>query len=249
MTCSTVKKLEEPLEEPEREKHRRKKPPAASNEMNQDEIDSEKVQAVSVYPRKNPIESLEWRALENRLNPSVKEPPKLELKELLDHLEYDFLQEDDQLPVVISSFLSMDEKAKLIKVGQPNITMEEYIRLEEEKACRRGKVYNWKTATYGNIWYNEDVHDLRFFEIEFPAIVFNDELSFEKNFRVNPRLTSTLGFLMQVLIRRILGNGYCVHSQLIGKDSVSGLLVYELPSSLRKKYRLSLKNDMPPRDK
>ncbi|GJT63589.1 putative reverse transcriptase domain-containing protein [Tanacetum coccineum] len=36
----------------------------------------------------------------------------------------------------------------------------------------------------------------------------------------------------------------------IGKDLVSGLLVYELPlSSLRKKYRLSLKNDMPPQDK
>ncbi|GJT18140.1 ribonuclease H-like domain-containing protein [Tanacetum coccineum] len=41
-----------------------------------------------------------------------------------------------------------------------------------------------------------------------------------------------------------------VRSQLIGKDLVTGLLVYELPlSSLRKKYRLSLKNDMPPRDK
>nr|GEX55235.1 hypothetical protein [Tanacetum cinerariifolium] len=41
-----------------------------------------------------------------------------------------------------------------------------------------------------------------------------------------------------------------VRSQLIGKDLVSGLLVYELPlSSLRKKYRLNLKNDMPPRDK
>ncbi|GJS85781.1 hypothetical protein Tco_0752322 [Tanacetum coccineum] len=41
-----------------------------------------------------------------------------------------------------------------------------------------------------------------------------------------------------------------VCSQLIGKDLVSGLLVYELPlSSLRKKYRLNLKNDMSPRDK
>ncbi|GJV97870.1 reverse transcriptase domain-containing protein [Tanacetum coccineum] len=41
-----------------------------------------------------------------------------------------------------------------------------------------------------------------------------------------------------------------VRSQLISKDLVSGLLVYESPlSSLRKKYRLSLKNDMPPRDK
>ncbi|GKB51553.1 hypothetical protein Tco_0902306 [Tanacetum coccineum] len=40
-----------------------------------------------------------------------------------------------------------------------------------------------------------------------------------------------------------------VRSQLIGKDLVGGLLVYELRlSSLRKKYRLNLKNDMPPRD-
>nr|GEZ76755.1 hypothetical protein [Tanacetum cinerariifolium] len=33
-------------------------------------------------------------------------------------------------------------------MDDPNITMEEYIRLEEEKARRRGKMYNWKTATY-----------------------------------------------------------------------------------------------------
>ncbi|GJY64094.1 hypothetical protein Tco_0465554 [Tanacetum coccineum] len=30
--------------------------------------------------------------------------------------------------------------------------MEEYIRLEEEKARRHGKVYNWETAMYGKIW-------------------------------------------------------------------------------------------------
>nr|GEV15647.1 hypothetical protein [Tanacetum cinerariifolium] len=35
-----------------------------------------------------------------------------------------------------------------VKIDDPNITMEEYTRLEEEKARRRGKVYNWKTATY-----------------------------------------------------------------------------------------------------
>ncbi|GJR96376.1 hypothetical protein Tco_0268550 [Tanacetum coccineum] len=66
-------------------------------------------------------------------------------------------------------------------MDNPNITMEEYIRLEEEKARRRGKVYNWKTAKCGKIWYDEDVHDLRFVETEFPAIVLNDELSSEKN--------------------------------------------------------------------
>ncbi|GKD45487.1 hypothetical protein Tco_1358455, partial [Tanacetum coccineum] len=61
-----------------------------------------------------------------------------------------------------------------MKMDDPNITMKEYIRLEEEKARRRGKVYNWETATYGKIWYDEDVHDLKSVETEFPAIVFDD---------------------------------------------------------------------------
>ncbi|GJT00259.1 hypothetical protein Tco_0821428 [Tanacetum coccineum] len=60
-----------------------------------------------------------------------------------------------------------------------NITMEEYIRLEEEKARRHGKVYNWETAMYGKIWNNEDVHDLGSVETKFPAIVFNDTLTSE----------------------------------------------------------------------
>ncbi|GJY48831.1 hypothetical protein Tco_0438787 [Tanacetum coccineum] len=36
-------------------------------------------------------------------------------------------------------------------MDDPNITMAEYIRLEEEKARRRGKVYNWETAMYAKI--------------------------------------------------------------------------------------------------
>ncbi|GJT68884.1 hypothetical protein Tco_1020364 [Tanacetum coccineum] len=64
-------------------------------------------------------------------------------------------------------------------MDDPNITMEEYIRLEKEKARRRGKVYNWETATSGKIWYDEDVHDLRSVEIEFPTIVINDTLMSE----------------------------------------------------------------------
>nr|GEY89701.1 hypothetical protein [Tanacetum cinerariifolium] len=57
--------------------------------------------------------------------------------------------------------------------------MEEYIRLEEEKARRRGKVYDWETATFGKIWYDEDVHDLRSIKIKFPAIVFDDAFTSE----------------------------------------------------------------------
>ncbi|GJT91074.1 putative reverse transcriptase domain-containing protein [Tanacetum coccineum] len=66
-----------------------------------------------------------------------------------------------------------------VKMDDPNITIEEYIRLEEEKARKRGKVYNWETATYGKIWNDEDVHDLRSVETEFPAIVLNDALTSE----------------------------------------------------------------------
>ncbi|GJY22630.1 hypothetical protein Tco_0396288 [Tanacetum coccineum] len=74
-------------------------------------------------------------------------------------------------------------------MDDPNITMEEYIRLEEEKARRRGKVYNWETATYGKIWCNEDVHDLRFIETEFPAIVFDDTFTFEVTLSCEPMIS------------------------------------------------------------
>ncbi|GKE05080.1 hypothetical protein Tco_1397098 [Tanacetum coccineum] len=59
---------------------------------------------------------MEWKAQENQLNPSITKLPKLELKELPVHLEYAFLQGDDQLPVVISYALSAHEKSKLLKV-------------------------------------------------------------------------------------------------------------------------------------
>ncbi|GKB84597.1 hypothetical protein Tco_0956869 [Tanacetum coccineum] len=120
-------------------------------------------------------------------------------------------------------------------MDNPNITMEEYIRLEEEKAHRRGKVYNWETATYGKIWDNEDVHDLGSVETEFPAIVFNDTLTSEATLSCEPTVscfddldffkdfenefptilyskapTSNLLTEPTVSIRHILGNGYGV---------------------------------------
>ncbi|GJV55218.1 hypothetical protein Tco_1456223 [Tanacetum coccineum] len=75
-------------------------------------------------------------------------------------------------------------------MDDPGITMEEYIRIEEEKARRRGKVYNWETATYGKIWDNEDVHDLGSVETEFPAIVFNDTLTSEAALSCEPTVSS-----------------------------------------------------------
>ncbi|GJZ19084.1 retrovirus-related pol polyprotein from transposon TNT 1-94, partial [Tanacetum coccineum] len=59
-------------------------------------------------------------------------------------------------------------------MDDPNMTMNEYIKLEEEKSHRRGRVFNWETATYGKIRVDDDLHDLRSVEAEFPAIVIDN---------------------------------------------------------------------------
>ncbi|GJU51348.1 hypothetical protein Tco_1220903 [Tanacetum coccineum] len=66
----------------------------------------------------------------------------------------------------------------------------EKVWLKEENPRRRGKVYNWETATYGKIWDNEDVHDLESVETEFPSIVFNDTLTFEATLSSEPTISS-----------------------------------------------------------
>ncbi|GJY76952.1 hypothetical protein Tco_0482068 [Tanacetum coccineum] len=49
--------------------------------------------------------------------PSIKEPPKLELKDLPSHLEYAFLEGTNKLPIIISKELKDEEKAALLKIG------------------------------------------------------------------------------------------------------------------------------------
>ncbi|GJV39062.1 hypothetical protein Tco_1417502 [Tanacetum coccineum] len=75
-------------------------------------------------------------------------------------------------------------------MDDPNITMEEYIRLEEEKAQKHRKVFNWETAKYGKIWYDEDIHDLESVESEFPAIAFNDRVSSGETLSCKPTISS-----------------------------------------------------------
>ncbi|GKA33392.1 hypothetical protein Tco_0719821 [Tanacetum coccineum] len=57
-------------------------------------------------------------------------------------------------------------------MNNPNITMEEYIRLEEEKAQSHGETFNWKTTTFGRIRHYYEEECFTNFEEEFPAIVF-----------------------------------------------------------------------------
>ncbi|GJR42612.1 reverse transcriptase domain-containing protein [Tanacetum coccineum] len=50
------------------------------------------------------------------VEPSINEPPEVELKELPPHLEYAFLEGDDKLPVIIAKDLKDEEKVALLKV-------------------------------------------------------------------------------------------------------------------------------------
>ncbi|GJT06239.1 reverse transcriptase domain-containing protein [Tanacetum coccineum] len=49
------------------------------------------------------------------IEPSVHEPPEVELKELPPHLEYAFLEGDNKLPVIIAKELDVEEKSALVK--------------------------------------------------------------------------------------------------------------------------------------
>ncbi|GJY07506.1 hypothetical protein Tco_0374560 [Tanacetum coccineum] len=69
-------------------------------------------------------------------------------------------------------------------MDNPDITMEEYVQYETEKALRNNQVYNWETAKYGKIWYIEDNNYLRFFE------VYDDALKAELEFSSEPTLSS-----------------------------------------------------------
>ncbi|GJU03689.1 hypothetical protein Tco_1114027 [Tanacetum coccineum] len=63
-------------------------------------------------------------------------------------------------------------------MDDPNIIMEEYIRLKKEKAQRHGRTFNWQTVTFGKVKYHEDEDDcFTDFETEFPAIVFDNTLT------------------------------------------------------------------------
>ncbi|GJY28214.1 hypothetical protein Tco_0403981 [Tanacetum coccineum] len=63
-------------------------------------------------------------------------------------------------------------------MDDPNITMKEYIRIEEEKAQRHGRTFNWQTATFRKVKNYEDEDDCFIdFETEFPAIVFDNTIT------------------------------------------------------------------------
>ncbi|GKB26314.1 hypothetical protein Tco_0865715 [Tanacetum coccineum] len=161
-------------------------------------------------------------------------------------------------------------------MDDPNITMEEYIRLEEEKARKRGKVYNWETAKYGKICI-EDVHVTSDPLTRISSYSFLTRFTSEVRPSYNPRDVRKVDryrnvnlVIMESLVkkkqkdailelkRKYLKNTiFCTYTPYPAMkiQRISASSIQETRNDqfsirrLRKKYRLSLKNDMPPRVK
>ncbi|GKB21422.1 hypothetical protein Tco_0855345 [Tanacetum coccineum] len=95
--------------------------------------------------------------------------------------------------LVIDALLTNEATTDQVKMDNPDITMEEYIWLEEEKARRRGRNFDWKSATYGKVKYFDDVNYFRDFKVEFPAIVFHDALISKPETPPRPTVSSPKG--------------------------------------------------------
>nr|GEW60831.1 reverse transcriptase domain-containing protein [Tanacetum cinerariifolium] len=69
---------------------------------------------------------------------SIKEPSEVKLKDLPPHLKYTFLEGDDKLPVIISKYLSVEEKTTLIMI------------LKSHKRAIAWKLFDIKAVTLAN---------------------------------------------------------------------------------------------------
>ncbi|GKB11897.1 hypothetical protein Tco_0845820 [Tanacetum coccineum] len=71
-------------------------------------------------------------------------------------------------------------------MNEANLTLEEYIELEAEKARRRGQTFNWETATYGKFRYHKDIDYFNEFETDFPASISNDAVTTDHKISSEP---------------------------------------------------------------
>ncbi|GJZ32294.1 hypothetical protein Tco_0577730 [Tanacetum coccineum] len=86
-------------------------------------------------------------------------------------------------------------------MDDPNITMEEYIRLEEEKAQRHGQTFNWQTTTYGKVNYCEDEDDsFTNFKTEYPSIVFDDTLTSDAALSCEPTFSLQVDAISRLVL-------------------------------------------------
>nr|GEX26324.1 hypothetical protein [Tanacetum cinerariifolium] len=117
---------------------------------------------------------------------------KIDLEEIQESADEEPIVNTNIQPEVVTPVKLDDISLTICRTSgmdDPNITMKEYIRLEEEKARRHGKVYNWETATYDRIWDDDEVHNLRSVETKVPAIVFDDMFTYHAAFSCEPTVS------------------------------------------------------------
>src|SRR2546430_971125 len=89
------------------------------NGISDEEDESEEVKEIicelQSLPPIEPEKFLSYETSENN-NAMIKEPPKLELKQLPSHLRYAFLEDKDNYPIIINASLTKNEKEKLLRV-------------------------------------------------------------------------------------------------------------------------------------
>ena len=94
---------------------------ACITNMTETELDAEILECINYLDKPfrfkvtQPIESLELPK-KDRIKPSIEEPPQLELKLLLSHLRYAFLGKSSELPIIISSSLTLEHEENLLRV-------------------------------------------------------------------------------------------------------------------------------------
>ncbi|GKF88985.1 hypothetical protein Tco_0262948, partial [Tanacetum coccineum] len=83
-------------------------------------------------------------------------------------------------------------------MDNPNLTMEEYIRLKEERAQRSGETFDWQNAKFGRTKHYYVDECFANFKAEFPAIVLEQPQGNTKKMRMilnsnsQPSLLETL---------------------------------------------------------
>nr|GEZ42685.1 hypothetical protein [Tanacetum cinerariifolium] len=88
----------------------------------------------------------------------------------------------DNTPIVIQPPCYSASK---VKIDKSDLTMKEYIELQTKKAQRREETFNWETIMYGKVCCDD--HDSFIdFEIDFPAIVYNDASTSYQNVSSEP---------------------------------------------------------------
>nr|GEV18347.1 hypothetical protein [Tanacetum cinerariifolium] len=75
-------------------------------------------------------------------------------------------------------------------MDNPNITIEEYIRLQEVKALSQGEMFNWQTVMYSKMEYCEYKDDcFTNFETKFLAIVLDNLLTSDAALSCGPMIS------------------------------------------------------------